>query len=900
VFLKSVALCALLAIPVCASAQQPPTPPPAQPPAAPPVAKAPESSLPGTASKPMSNEQISDALKNSGLTADQLKQRLKTGGYDPSIADPFLVPAAPTSSVPGAPGAPTTAESAALSKALVDLGIAKPTPADEKKDKPQNAKEDEANPANASAPHSAVFGKDIFSHSASTFDPVTSGPVDPSYRVGIGDQLQLVITGQVEFVNQLDIRRDGTVLVPQVGQIPIAGLTLDGARAMLRTRLATAYAGLEDGRTRIDLTLSRVRSNAVWVIGDVENPGAYQVNALATIFHAVARAGGPTSRGSFRAIELRRAGQTIRTVDLYDYLLRGDATADVRTEQGDVIFVPLNHRAVAISGAVRRPAIYELKPGEGFSDLVGFAGGFVASAATDRVQVDRVLPAEQRKPGYDRVKIDIPLHGTMDSLVNFPLKDADVISVFSIGDLRRNVVSISGAVFQPGEFQYEPGLTVDQLVAKAQGLLPSAMPDRVKLRRPIAATGRNETISLNLNDSTARRFVLNEFDEVLVLDGRVAYPSGTAVIGGAVRNPYTGPYTENTKLRDLVDLAGGFAEYALIDRIKVERPVFETGRSEFFSVDFRTDSGKAFAVHRDDRITVLDARTAFPTRTISVSGAVVTGGSTPYVERETLKDAIELAGGLREEAQYVDVARRKFGYMYSDTTSTVFHFALDRLGVEKPGIAQFVLQPDDYITVRAAPGFRSQRFITLQGMFAYPGTYAITENQDRIAALVARAGGKLPGAYDQSFQLTRDGKLVAMDLEKALRGDRTNDVLLQSGDVITIGADPRTVAVTGAVARPSLIVYRPGLSVQEYIELAGGPSDHGDTKHAVVAYPSGFARRVRSRLGIVYSQPEVVSGSVISVPEKPASTGSSDLMGKALAAISTIASLAVTWAAIRR
>lgn len=895
-----IALCASVTLPL--SAQNPPPAPPVAPVVVPTAPTAAQQAAAGMG-KDVSNQQIADAIKKSGMNESQIREKLKSAGYDPSLADPFFARVGQ----PGQPSAqtPTAIQASAFAKALAELGISTgeaDSKAKEEVDKTERSpEEDAANRARRRGGAGGIFGKDVFSGIGSAFDPVTNGPVDPSYRVGVGDQLQVIVTGQVELAYSLDIRRDGTVVIPQVGQISVAGLTLDGARTVLKSRMGRSYSGLATGEADLDLTISRIRSNSVFVIGEVESPGAYQVNALSTVFYALARAGGPTSRGSFRRIEVRRGGQLLRTIDLYDYLLRGDASNDVRTEQGDIIFVPLNTRAVAISGAVRRQAVFELKPTETFSDLLDFAGGMLSTASLERVQVDRVLPPERRLPGFERVKLDVQLGGKLDSLKRVALYDSDIIAVFSIGDLRRNTVSIGGAVFQPGEFEFTAGMTLDTLIMRASGPLPWALTDRIKLRRNIVATGRSESFSLDLADSTARRFALTEFDQVVVLDGRVAFPAGTLSVTGAVRRPFDGPFVEKASLKDVIDLADGFAEYAMPDRIKIERPNYETGQSQFFSVDFRSVEGRSFALARGDRISVLDARTAYPARSITVDGAVVSGGTYAYALRQTLKDAIDVSGGFREEASSVEVARRRFGAQYNDTTSTVYHFALDgEHNLDGRG-QSFVLEPDDRVIVRSAAGFRAQRFISIEGQFTRTGSYAITENGDRLRDVVARAGGTLPGAYGESFRLTRDGKPVAVNFGRALRGSRGDNLLLRAGDVLSIGTDPRTVSVSGAVSRPSLLVYRPGLSTRQYIELAGGPTDRGISKRAIVDFPSGYSKRVRSFLGVVYSDPTVVSGSTITVPEKPESkTTSGEIWSRVFASASALASLVLAYSAITR
>jgi len=798
-------LCLSAAIPAFVAGQNPPPKaPPVPPPATQvvtPVQPTAAEAAAAAMGKPVTNDQISNAIKQSGLDQAGIKSLLQSKGMDPSLADPFF--AAQAAAQPGA-GA-TAGQTSEFAQALVRLGLL--TAGEKTEETP--APSAQAGPSRAGG----IFGKDIFTRASTAFDPVTSGPVDQTYRLGIGDLLQIVVTGQVELAYQLDLRRDGTVFIPQVGQISLAGLTLDAARELLRSQMSRSYSGLSNGQARLDLSIARLRSNAVFVIGEVENPGAIQVNALATVFHALARAGGPTERGSFRNIEVRRAGKVVQRLDLYDYLLKGDAAGDIRLEQGDVVYVGLNSRVVAVVGAVRRPRIFELIEGEGFNDLLRFAGGLLPAASVDRVQIDRILPAERRAPGVERVKVDVQLKGNLDSLSRVRLLDGDIVSVFTIGDLRRNVVSIVGQVFQPGDYELRPRMTLGQLLQDAQGLMPWALPDRVKVVRLVPLTGRSELYSLDVTSDAGRTFALSEFDAVEVLDERLAYPGGAVSISGAVNRPV----------------------------------------------------------------------------------------ARPFIERESLRDAIQRSGGLREDAQLIEVSRRRTGATYSDTTSIKFRFTITPEFDRDSAMGRFLLERDDRVYVLSSPGFRAQRFVTVSGQFRYPGSYAISENQDRLRDVVRRAGDILPGAYPESFHLVRGGKLVSVDFARLLRDDPENDIGLLAGDSIVIGRDPRTVLVTGAVGRPSLIRYRQGLTVDNYIELAGGPTEKGQAGRAVVDYPSGFSKRVK-RVGLFFhTSPDVTSGATITVPERPESNKSaSDVWVQVLASATALSSILIAIIAVKK
>jgi polysaccharide biosynthesis/export protein len=773
---------------------------------------------PDTSGRSFSNAEIAQAIRNSGLTEAQIRARLLAAGFDPKLADPFFQGGAAGSLAASTDPRGTVDQS--FANTLRALGIVDTVAINSAR----RLQEDTANlgrngpftTANGVGP-SSPFGKVFFSGATTAFDAVTAGPVDASYRLGVGDQVQLVITGDMEAAFGLDVRRDGTILVPQIGQIPIAGLTLEAARATVRQRAGRVYNVIDQGRARVDLTVSRVRSNQVFVVGEVAKPGSYQVNALGTVFRALNAAGGPTDRGTFRNVEVRRAGAVVAHVDLYDYLLRGDASNDVRTEQGDIVFVGLSSKLVTLQGAVRRPGIYELRDSEKIARLLEFGGGTLPTAAMDRLLIDRVLPPAQRAPGKERALIDVALQKRAGVLDTLTLADGDVVTIFSVGDVRRNRVVLHGEVYEPGMYEWTPTLTLGQLMNKAQGFLP----------------------------------------------------------------------------------------WALTDRIKIERQIPHTGRSEFFSVSVRDSSMEKVGLQEFDEVTVLDARRAFPTGTIAISGSIVSPGERPYAENMTLKDFIDLSGGFKPEAAVVELARRRFGSRYSDTAAVISTYPVEPGGRLSPAAASVILEREDRINVRDFPGYRKvPRSVTLVGLFTYPGIYVLQSDAEKVSDVVRRASGLLPSAYPAGARLIRDGRPVAIDLAKALRGDKDNDIYLSEGDRLEVGPDPSIVYVSGAVERQVIVPYHPGWQVKDYLAAAGGFSADADKDNIVVEYPSG---EIRSRRGGFFmlpapQTPPVISGSTITVGRKPDDKGGNagEMLTRTVQVVSTLVSLVIGYLAVRR
>src|SRR2546426_57586 len=364
-----------------AAAQNPPLPPPSQ---------AQQALQEAVQQNPGLADVIRQRLLQSGLTPEQVRARLQASGYPANLLDAYLGA--------GGPGAAVTQPGATELAAIQALGLpaivfpAESLPVDTGFIRVRGG----------TAPRSRVFGVDAFRRTTTQFLPLLAGPVPPDYKLGPGDVLVLILTGDVELAYTLQATREGFVLIPQVGQVFVANLTLDQLRDVLYSRLGRVYSGVKRGpsaTTRFDISVANVRVNQVYVVGEVKQPGAYQISSLGTVLTALYAAGGVTERADMRQVEVQRLGKPVATLDLYDYLLRGDVKSDVRLQTGDVVFVGVHGTRAEVEGAVTRPAVYELKAGETVTDLVHAAGGFRPPAPLNRLAVYRLLPAANRSPG---------------------------------------------------------------------------------------------------------------------------------------------------------------------------------------------------------------------------------------------------------------------------------------------------------------------------------------------------------------------------------------------------------------------------------------------------------------------------------------------------------------------
>src|SRR5437867_1819102 len=321
-----------------------------------------------TVQNPALTDVIRQRIQQSGLTPDQIRARLRAAGYPDSLLNKYLAPA-PS----GQPGQPEPAPGLLELAAVQALGLPPVSGQSLPVDTGIVTTAARALRAESLAAGNYVFGVDVFRRSKTQFLPLLAGPVPPDYRLGAGDQLVLILTGDVELSYSLPITRQGFILIPQVGQVFVSNLTLEQLRELLYTRLGRVYSGVKRGTeatTRFDVSVANVRANQVYVIGEVVQPGAYQISALGTALTALYAAGGVTARANMRHIEVRRLDKLVDSLDLYDYLLRGDSRHDARLESGDVVFAPSHTTRVQITGAVVRPAIYDVRVSEGLAELL--------------------------------------------------------------------------------------------------------------------------------------------------------------------------------------------------------------------------------------------------------------------------------------------------------------------------------------------------------------------------------------------------------------------------------------------------------------------------------------------------------------------------------------------------
>ena len=389
------------------------------------------------------------------------------------------------------------------------------------------------------------FGYEIFARDPALFQAASVGIVDPDYLIGPGDEIIVMLWGETQFRQVFPVDREGFVFIPEIGQVFVNGLNLNLLESKLFRVFSQSYASLSpQGRaptTFLDVSLGNLRPLRIQVLGQVAQPGAYTVSPSATLFSALYYFNGPTILGSLRDIQLIRGGKKIATIDFYDYLLTGRKPNDQKLQLDDVIFIPRRQKTVTIEGEINRSGIYELKPKEDLSDLIAIAGDLKVTAYLDRAQIDRIVPFEKRAElGMDRMYTDVNLEQVLKSEDGFPLQDGDHMQIFSVLNLRQNVVDLRGAVTRPGSFDLGESLKLSELINKADGLLGDAYLDRVDIVR-IKPDFTEELIKLDLGlaleGNPDNDIHLQGLDRVRVYGMSEMVPKTYVSITGHVKRP---------------------------------------------------------------------------------------------------------------------------------------------------------------------------------------------------------------------------------------------------------------------------------------------------------------------------------------------------------------------------
>lgn len=677
-----------------------------------------------------------------------------------------------------------------------------------------------------------VFGRDIFYSSNLTFEPSMNIATPTDYRLGPGDQVVIEVWGASEANIVQKVTPDGYISIPDVGPIAVNGLTVQAASNRIRAKLSKIYSGMKtanvDLSTNVKVSLGQIRTIQVNIMGEVARPGTYALSSFSTVFHALYKAGGVSPIGSLRNIKVVRGGRTVATIDVYDYILQGRSHTDIRLQEGDVILASPYEALVMIQGKIKRPMYYEMKSSESIATLINYAGGFSDDAYASSITVERSNAKERTICTVDEMHYN-----------DFKMKDGDVVSIGAILDRYDNRVEIKGAVYRPGSYAIGQDIrTVRDLILKADGLLEEAFTNRGVLHRE-NPDRKLEIISVNTKgilDGTEPDIALQKNDALFIPSIYDLEAKGTLEINGEVFAPGIFPFAANTKLEDLIIMAGGLTEAASTVRVDVTRRFTdnkstkkqkEISETYTFSVKdgFVIEGEQGFILEPYDQVFVRRSPGYTPKINVTINGEVEFEGNYALNERnERLSDVIKQAGGLTE-----------FAYL---------------------------------------EGARLERQLTYEEYLQAKELMAMVVSNNKVDGNDSIIVPEVTRTYPVGINLVE----IMKNPHSAI------DPVLHDGDVIIIPQLMTTVSISGSVRKPNSIVYDPKKDLKGYISEAGGYAERARKSGTFILYPNGHIKE----LGRSASAKDIIGGSKIIVPQKAKSQWN---LGTTLSTISTSVSM---------
>ncbi|AMV71849.1 SLBB domain-containing protein [Desulfuromonas carbonis] len=762
------------------------------------------------------------------------------------------------------------------------------------------------------------FGYELFAGTPSTFAPVTDVPVPAEYVLGPGDELKVQLFGKTNQQLAMIVDREGVIAFPEIGPLNVAGMSFAQARAYIAEQVKEKTIGVS-----VSITMGELRSIRVFALGEVSQPGSYLVSGLATLSQALFVSGGVKKIGSLRKIQLKRDGQLVTTIDLYDFLLKGDTSADVRLLPGDVVFVPPVGATVGVAGEVMRPAIYELRTEKSLGDLLTLAGGLRPTAFREKALIERV--------GENGIR-SVQEVALQDAGLQTTLRNHDLIKIFSILDYEKNPVFLVGNVKRPSKYAWKEGMRLSSLVSGPDQLMPETYLDYALIEREAADNREPELVRFSLadllNGKAEADLLLQPRDKVYIFHRSHFRQAPMVTISGQVQSPGSYELKRSMRLVDLLLSSGGLRKTADPSEAELYRtdPVSkEVSLSRYSLAAALAGVNDQNPLLQDsDRLVVHSIWETKQRFTVRALGEVNNPGSYELAAGMRVADLVFAAGNLTPRAYLKQAEITHFDIVNGEERVTR-HESFDlTAALQGDAEANQLLAPYDVITVRTLSNWRGAESVTLAGEFKFPGTYPIEEGE-RLSSVIKRAGGFLPEAYLDAAFFTRESirqdqqqqidemvrrlereinltqasigrenpqslalqrnqtELVAAQkiLEAAKRVKATGrlviqlsdvkalansefDLALRDGDVLRVPKRPEEVHIIGQVYNSSSQLYRPGDDRDDYIQRSGGLTNFADKGSIYVVRANG---EVDPQKGWWRSR-EIHPGDVIVVPEK--------------------------------
>lgn len=652
------------------------------------------------------------------------------------------------------------------------------------------------------------FGYDFFGGDEPAFMPLADVPVGEDYLLGPGDGFVIHLWGKVEENYTVLVSRDGTIVVPRIGALTVAGLTFKECKKLLESKFRDYYPDFS-----MSITMDRLRSIQVFVVGEVQRPGTYTIGGLSTAINALYAAGGPRKTGSLRNVKVTRNGEPPAMVDLYAFLIEGRKDNDIRLRSGDTVFVPVIGPVAGIAGNVRRPAIYELKEATTLGQLLKLAGGVMPTGYLQNVVVERIAGNRRRVIKSFNLEDSRGAEGHQMATL---LDDGDVVKIYPVNRQMRQVVFLEGHVKYPRENEYRPGMRVKDLIPSYDALLPEPFLPRAEIIRLAPPDLHPEIIEFDLgallDGDASQNIALQDMDRVMVYDVAEKMNLPQVTISGAVRQPGTYRLYQGMRVKDLIFRADNLLPSAYTENASLSRLVVGKTYTDVVTIDF--SPAKALAGDAADDIELRPSDSIFIReiprysealeRIVTLEGEFKFPGEYPFAEGERLSSIIKRAGGLTDEA-----------YLYG-----AVYMREDVKKLQKQRIKEYVSRLEEDV-------------LTLTSQSAE------TSLEQDEAAIILKTLTAKKQLLEKIKGSQPTGRMV-VDLEEALLNPGSDqDVKLQAGDRLVVKKRPDYVNVLGEVYNPTALLVSKERSVGYYLNQVGGINDSAEEDQIYLVKANG-------------------------------------------------------------
>lgn len=713
------------------------------------------------------------------------------------------------------------------------------------------------------------FGYEIFKNNPYLEKEYLLGNIDDGYIIAPGDEIRIITYGNNSFEQNIIVDRNGNVNIKGYGLFFVAGNTFKTLKARLKIFLGKYLSGLVSNpqKTFMDVSLVQLKPTKVVVLGQVESPGPQILNTSGSVLSALYAAGGIKYSGTLREIIVYRNNKILKTIDLYDYIITGNLDDDIRLTNNDIVFVSNRKNTIEITGEVKRSAFFETLEDEDLQKLVEFSGGLLPTTQTNKVNIQRIIPATDRLSTniFDRELITVNYQKSITNNKKIDIKDGDQIIFFRILDLELNQVTVDGHIYEPGTYSLSAYPTLKSLLFDAaKGFMPDTYLEKVDVYSLVDGYEVLNSFSLIeiLNDQLD--FKLNDGDRVVIYSNdEIEGEKFISISGFGVRENII-KWKENYSLYDFIFSSSEirnpeFTTNLLETRIDLKRYNLNTGNYGTLKFDFidLENLRNVFLMPRDKVVLYSNDVTENVDKNVSIFGYVKKGGLFQLEENMYPEDLILLAGGFEigAEQNNVIVNRLEFDNQ-EDRVVRKYNLELDLdylKGVSIEPSNKFTLKENDILMIKKNPGYESPVRVKISGEVNYEQNLILEFKNSTFSDIIKFSGGLTKYANLDASTLTRDGEIMTIDFSKL----KNNEQIFMDGDEIFIASNIGDVLTRGAVENESKFIWKKGLNAKKYIKDSGGKLNKVSGKSYII-YPNGKTKKIS-----LFKNPKVLPNSII-------------------------------------